>query len=132
MSACTVYRRTGIRRVTTCSSQSATTSRGIDRRAWSGRHGDRGPDLFRITTRQQLRHQTVVIRGLIPRMGVLKRLPVLGKDLLKDTPGPCGCCQHPSPPSEGVGIVTVPWLYHVSSALSTPPQALWSLLHSHG
>jgi len=42
MSACTVYRRTGIRRDTTCSSQSATTSRGIDRRAWSGRHGDRG------------------------------------------------------------------------------------------
>src|SRR5215471_2928500 len=87
-------------------------------------------DLFRLTTRQHLRHQTVVIGGLIPRMGVLKHLPVIGKDLLKDTPVPCGCCQHPSPPSERV--VTVPWLYHVSSALSTSTQCLRGLLHSRG
>ena len=46
------------------------------------------PDLFRITTRQHLRHQPVVIGGLIARMGVLKRLPMIGKDLLKDTPVP--------------------------------------------
>src|SRR2546421_12085072 len=59
------------------------------------------PDLFRIATRQHLRHQTVVIGGLIARMGVLQRLPVLGKDLLKDTPVPGGCCKHPRPPSEG-------------------------------
>src|SRR6516165_11267537 len=51
------------------------------------------PDLFRIATREYLRHQTVVIGGLIARMGVLKRLPVIGKDLLKDTPVPGGCCK---------------------------------------
>src|SRR5689334_25382846 len=79
------------------------------------------PALFRIATREHLRHQTVVIGGLIARMGVLKRLPVIGKDLLKDTPVPGGCCKHPRPPSEGRWIVTVPWLYHGSSALSTPP-----------
>src|SRR5712691_9952595 len=91
------------------------------------------PHLCRIATREHLRHQTVVIGCLIAWMGVLKRLPVIGKDLLKDTPVPGGCCQHPSPPSEGVGIVTVPWLYHVSSALSTPPQCLRDLLlHSRG
>jgi hypothetical protein len=27
------------------------------------------------------------------------------------------------PPSEGIGIMTVSWLYHVSSVPSTPPQA---------
>src|SRR4030095_3696290 len=44
-----------------------------------------------------------------------------------------GCCRHPSPPSEEVGIVVVPGLYHVSSALSTPPQRSWSiLLHTRG
>src|SRR6516165_5459050 len=59
------------------------------------------PNLFRIATREHLRHQTVVIGGLIARMGVLKRLPVIGKDLLKDTPVPGGCCKHPRPPSEG-------------------------------
>src|SRR4029453_17562891 len=48
------------------------------------------PDLFRMATRQHLRHQPVVIGGLIARMGVLKRLPVIGKDLLKDTPVPGG------------------------------------------
>ena len=58
-------------------------------------------DLFRIATREHLAHQPIVIGGLIARMGVLKRLPVIGKDLLKDTPVPGGCCKHPRPPSEG-------------------------------
>ena len=37
---------------------------------------------------KHLAHQIIVIGGLIPRMGVLKRLPVIGKDLLKDAPVP--------------------------------------------
>jgi hypothetical protein len=41
-------------------------------------------------------------------MGTLKRVPVIGKDLFEDTPVPRGCCQHPRPPREGLGIVTVP------------------------
>src|SRR5439155_25386756 len=72
------------------------------------------PDLFRIATHEHLRHQTIVIGGLIARMGVLKRLPVIGKDLLKDTPVPGGCCKHLRPPSEGGwdcdGAVVVPRL----------------------
>jgi hypothetical protein len=55
---------------------------------------------------------------------MLKHLPVIGKDLLKDTPVPCGCCQHLRPPSDGVRIVTVPWVYHGTSSLSTPPQCV--------
>src|SRR5712691_11611972 len=62
-------------------------------------------------------------------MGVLKGLPVVGKDLLQDTPVPCGYCQHPRPPSQRVGIVAVPWLYHGTSALSTLPQCVRGLLH---
>src|SRR5262249_17432785 len=82
-----------------------------------------------VATGKHLAHQIIVIGGLIPRMSVLKHLPVIGKDLLKDAPVPCGCCQHPSPPSEEVEIVVGLWLYHVSSALSTPPQHSWGLLH---
>jgi hypothetical protein len=47
---------------------------------------------------------------------------------LKDTPVPRGCGQHPCPPREGLGIVAVPWLYHVSSALSIPPQQSQDIL----
>src|SRR5262249_56696214 len=35
--------------------------------------------------------------------------------------------QHPRPPSEEVEMVVGPWLYHGSSALSTPPQRSWGL-----
>jgi hypothetical protein len=66
-------------------------------------------------------------------MGTLKRVPVIGKDLFKDTPVPRGCCQHLRPPREGLGIVAVPWLYHVSCALSIPPQrSQCILLHRCG
>src|SRR5215470_1850234 len=80
------------------------------------------PHLCRVATRQHLGHQVLRVGRLVAWMGVLKRLPVIAKDLLKDTPVSGGCCKHPRPPSEGDGIVTVPWLYHGSSALSTPPQ----------
>src|SRR5262252_8260377 len=45
-------------------------------------------DLRGVATGEHLAHQTIVIGGLITRMGVLKRLPVLSKDLLKDAPVP--------------------------------------------
>src|SRR5215212_4763638 len=90
------------------------------------------PDLRGVATGEHLAHETMVIGGLIPRMGVLKRLPVIGKDLLKDTPVPRRCCKHPRPPSEEVGIGVESWLYHGSSVLSTPPQCLRGiLLHNH-
>ena len=78
-------------------------------------------DLLRIATRQHLRDQASVVGRLIARIGALKRLPVIGKNLFEDTPVPHGCCQHPRPPSEGLGIVAAPWLYHVFSALTIPP-----------
>src|SRR6266568_3107027 len=81
------------------------------------------PDLFRIATREHPRHQTSVIRRLIPRMGVLKRLPVIGKDLLKDTPVPGRCYKHPRPPREGGwncdGAVVVPRLLRAVHSSST-------------
>ena len=45
-------------------------------------------DLLRIATRQHLGHQAIIIGCLVARMGVLKGVPVLGKDLLEDTPVP--------------------------------------------
>ena len=53
----------------------------------------------RVPTRQHLGHQAVVIRRVIPRMGVLKRLPVLSKDLPEDIPGPRRCYTHQGVPS---------------------------------
>src|SRR5262249_23870252 len=84
------------------------------------------PALCRIATREHLRHQTAVLGGLIARMSVLKRLPVIGKDLLKDTPVPVGCCKPPRPPSEGGwdcdGAVVVPRL--LRAVHSSSPRAI--------
>jgi hypothetical protein len=41
--------------------------------------------LVGLPARQHLGHQTIIIGRLIARMGVLKCLPVISKDLLKDT-----------------------------------------------
>src|SRR6266487_564800 len=81
----------------------------------------------RVTTREHLGHQAVVIRRLIPWMGVLKRLPMIGKDLLEDTPVPRGFGHHRVAPSEGDMIVTVKRLYHGLAASSTPHRAI----HGH-
>src|SRR5207302_5327677 len=61
---------------------------------------------------------------LISRMSVLKRLPVIGKDLLEDIPVPRGCCNHQGAPSWGVRMFAVKRLYHGSPASSTPHQLL--------
>src|SRR5712691_4516528 len=55
--------------------------------------------LLGLPAREHLGHQTIIIGGLIARMGVLKYLPVIGKNLLEDTPVPGGCCQHTGAPS---------------------------------
>src|SRR5262249_43310268 len=78
------------------------------------------PHLGRIATRQHLGHQTIVVGGLIPRMGALKRAPVLGKDLLEDAPVSRGWWHHRIAPSWGDDLLTVSRLYHASSASSTP------------
>jgi len=46
------------------------------------------PHFLWVAAIKHLRHQVIVVRRLVARMGALKRLPVLGKDLLKDTPVP--------------------------------------------
>ena len=82
------------------------------------------PHFFRVPTREHLRHQTIIVRRLISRMSVLKRLPVIGKDLLEDIPVPRGCCNHQGAPSWGVRMFAVKRLYHGSPASSTPHQLL--------
>jgi hypothetical protein len=79
--------------------------------------------LVGVATPEHLGHQAVIIRRLIPRMGVAKRVPVLGKDLLEDTPVPRGCCNHRIAPSWGDTMVAVPRLYHGLPASSTPHQS---------
>src|SRR5438270_3717974 len=76
--------------------------------------------LVRVATRQHLGHEAIVVGGLIPRMGALKRIPALGKDLLEDTPVPRGLWHHRGAPSWGDELLTVQRLYHASSASSTP------------
>src|SRR5437868_156051 len=66
---------------------------------------------------------------LVARMSVLERVPVIGKDLLEDTPVPKGLCHHWVAPSWGIGIVTVKRFYHASPAPSTPHRL--SPGHSH-
>src|SRR2546426_3211319 len=76
--------------------------------------------LVRVATRQHLGHEAIVVGGLIPRVGALKRVPVLGKDLLEDTPVPRGLWHHRGAPSWGDALLTVQRLSHASSASSTP------------
>src|SRR5262249_9418428 len=76
--------------------------------------------LFRVATRQHLRHQAFVVGRLVARMGVGKRVPVLGKDPLEDTPVPRGLYQHRLAPSWGHQLVAVKRVYHASAASSTP------------
>src|SRR5215470_16827343 len=77
--------------------------------------------LFRVATRQHLGHQALVVGGLIAGMGMGKRLPVLGKALLEDTPVPRRLGHHRVTPSGGDDLVVMKRLYHASAASSTPP-----------
>ncbi len=76
--------------------------------------------LVRIATPEHFGHQAIIVRRLIRRMGVLKRGPVIGKDLLEDTPVSGDVCHHRVAPSEGDQVVWVKRFYHDSSASSTP------------
>ena len=80
--------------------------------------------LFWVATCQHLRDQTIVVRRLITGMGALKRFPVIGKDLLEDTPVPRGWWHHQIAPSRGHQIVAVKRLYHALAASSTPHRPL--------
>src|SRR5262245_7801996 len=77
--------------------------------------------LFRVATRQPLRHQALVVGRLVARIGAGKRGPVIGKDLLEDTPVPRGVDHHRVTPSGGDELVVMKRLYHASAASSTPP-----------
>jgi len=78
---------------------------------------------FRVAARQHLGHQALVVRRLVARMGLLKWLPVVRKDLLEDIPIPRGGCHHRIAPSGGDQIVAMKRLYHASAASSTPHPA---------
>ncbi len=54
--------------------------------------------LLGLPAREQLGHQPIIIGGLIAWLGVRQWLPVIGKNLLEDPPGPGGCCQHTGAP----------------------------------
>src|SRR5262247_2480685 len=71
---------------------------------------------FRVAARQHLGHQALVVRRLVARMGLLKWLPVVSKDLLEDIPVPRGGCHHRIAPSGGDQIVAMERLYHASAA----------------
>ena len=43
-----------------------------------------------VATCQHLGYQPIVVGGLITGMDTLKRVPVIGKELLEDTPVPRG------------------------------------------
>ena len=75
---------------------------------------------FRGAARQHLGHQAIVVRRLVAWLGMVKRLPVVSKDLREDIPVSRGGCQHRIAPSGGDPIVTMERLSHASAASSTP------------
>ena len=78
------------------------------------------PYLFWVATRQHLGHQVIVVGRLVAWMGMLKCVPMIGKNLLEDAPVPSGFGHHRVTPSWGVGKVAVQRLYHSLPASSTP------------
>src|SRR5205823_7330483 len=87
------------------------------------------PHFLGVAARQHLGHQVIVVGRLVARMGLLKRLPVVSKDLLEDIPVPRGGCHHRIAPSGGDQSVAMERLYHASAASSTPHPA--SLRYPH-
>jgi hypothetical protein len=77
--------------------------------------------LFRVATRQHLSHQALVVERLVARMGVGKRVPVIGKDLLEDTPVPRRGGHHRVTPSGNDDLLVMKRLSHASAASSTLP-----------
>src|SRR5215831_576825 len=79
--------------------------------------------LLRGATRQHLRYQALVVGRLVARMGVGKRGPVIGKDLLEDTPVPRGVGHHRVTPSGGDEAVVSRFrrFVHPSSACTQAP-----------
>ena len=55
-------------------------------------------------------------------MGMLKQAPVIGNDLLEDTPVPRDLCHHRVAPSKRDQVVWVKRFYHASAVSSTPNQ----------
>src|SRR5207249_12335152 len=76
--------------------------------------------LFWVATRQHLRHQALAVGRLVARIGVGKRVPMIGKDLLEDTPVPRALYQQRLAPSWGHQLVAVKRSYPTSAASSTP------------
>ena len=77
--------------------------------------------LLRVATRQHFGHQALVVGRLVAGMCVGKRVPVISKDLLEDTPVPKGVGHHRVTPSGGDDLLMMKRLYHASAASSTPP-----------
>src|SRR5437016_12767800 len=98
------------------------TSKVISASALRQRHSDRAY-FFRVAARQHLGHQAIVVRRLVARMGLLKRLPVVSKDLLEDIPVPRGGCHHRIAPSGGDQSVAMERLEHAAAPSLTPRTA---------
>ena len=79
--------------------------------------------LLRIPAPEHLVHEAIIVTRIVARVDALEPVPVLGKDLLKDTPVPGGCGKPPRPPSEGGwdcdGAVVVPRLLRAVHSSST-------------
>src|SRR5687767_14225509 len=73
-----------------------------------------------VATLKHVGHQAIIVRPLVTRMGMLKHGPVIGKDLLEDTPVPQDVCHHQAAPSERDQVVWMKRFYHASAVSSTP------------
>jgi hypothetical protein len=77
--------------------------------------------LVGIATLEHVGHQTIIVQRLVTRMGVLKRGPVIVKDLLEDTPVPGDVCHHRVAPSKRDQVVWVKRFYHASQIVRFSP-----------
>src|SRR6188474_3202925 len=76
--------------------------------------------LVGVAAVEHLLHEAVIVRRVVVRTELFKPLPVIGKDLLENTPVPGGLRHHRVAPSWGDQIGLVKRFYHDGAASSTP------------
>ena len=82
-----------------------------------------------IAAVEHLIDEPLIVGRVVARTDLFKPRPVIDKDLFEDVPVPRRFDNHQIAPSEGVGMLGMQRLYHVSPSPSTPHRS--SPRHDH-
>src|SRR5262245_1500194 len=76
--------------------------------------------LVGISAPEHLGHQALIVAAIVARIGALKAVPVLGKDLFEDAPSRRHGYCHEAASLQSVGLYVIVLFYHTQLTVSTP------------